>query len=418
MLAFREKSKKWEGPRILSRAREKTARALSNQDKKERLFPVTHIKELQAPKLGDELYLTCYLCELEKKLSSVSAQDQKFNQPTPGSDNARFLEVSELNEKPSTTAPPESTSVESICLTRIAQSDSLTIEQQKLIDEAISQEVGGVFAFDALEKLDESDLPESANALDSRFALAIKSEHEASETSKARLVAQGRLGAEKEKIVRDAPTAMNRSVRATLTLASVFHFRACARDVKQAYLESQHNLGRDLCARLPKSAKLPNDALHKIIKPMRRIIESGSLWIDAYLWAFHNDLKMKATALGPCFLLKSPDVAPEGFAPVIADDTWCAGAKEFKGQEEQAVSKLKTFKRDESEMNFAGLAVARNQGAISARQQKRIDKLPDEVSKEMGYGEFSALRGKLSWIAQRASQRRRARRIWADLMRY
>lgn len=173
-------------------------------------------------------------------------------------------------------------------IARVARHKELKDNQQMQMGKAIEEELEGIFGLGAPQEVKgESTLPNDANIANSRFALAIKDEGQTNERCKARLVAQGRKDALKDYIARDSPTVMKCSVRTMLSLAKLCDFNIHSRDAKQAYLQSECKLGRDLRIRLPRMQH-GKGGVWKIAKPIHGIIESDDLWLDARLFAFHE----------------------------------------------------------------------------------------------------------------------------------
>ncbi len=63
---------------------------------------------------------------------------------------------------------------------------------------------------------------------------------------KSRLVIQGHRDPEKHRVVNEAPTILRSSVRLLIALGISLDYKLCSRDVKQAFVQSDTDLAREL----------------------------------------------------------------------------------------------------------------------------------------------------------------------------
>lgn len=237
--------------------------------------------------------------------------------------------------------------------------------------------MSGLFAKGAFEKALVKDLPGGANALKSKLILAAKNAGASKERKKARLAAMARKDQMKEHIVNDSPILMKRAMRLVLFITSCLGLQLCSRDVKQAYLQSESALLRDICITLPKGySKLGEECVLKVIKPLCGIAESGDYWIDTYMTFFLAGMNMTPFVLGPCFMCKKEKENLTGMVGMIVDDTIAAGAKSFIQEEDEKRKKFRMSPKEVGEFDFSGVYIKQSKDLIALDQTHYASSAP------------------------------------------
>ena len=123
------------------------------------------------------------------------------------------------------------------------------------------------------------DIPNRATNLNSRVQHSIKTNPDGSDKFKTRLMIQGHKEPYKGSVVSEAPTTLRSSIRLILTLNATFRFNIWSRDVKQAFLQSDFPLSRDLYIKPPNKPNLmqmvshPQDTNLRALKPIYGLVE-------------------------------------------------------------------------------------------------------------------------------------------------
>ena len=117
--------------------------------------------------------------------------------------------------------------------------------------------------------VNESDVPPGATVLKPRVVHAIKTDCSYEEKFKTQLIVQGHLDPEKGEIVNEAPTILRSSNRLMLTVSTSVNFKIWSQNVKQAFIQSEDTLHRELCVKPPKRP----DLLSMITQP-RRLLQA------------------------------------------------------------------------------------------------------------------------------------------------
>ncbi len=105
---------------------------------------------------------------------------------------------------------------------------------------------------------------------------------------KSRLVIQCHLDPEKDHVVNEAPTILRSSVRLLIALGLSLNYKLWSRDVKQAFVQSDTDLARELYVRLPKALPLlslvgmSDNGVFHAIKPLYGLSESSKYWWQTY----------------------------------------------------------------------------------------------------------------------------------------
>ena len=117
--------------------------------------------------------------------------------------------------------------------------------------ESSREEAQGLLDRGTYVVVSEEDVPPGSTIPRSRVIHPIKKDLNSKEKFKTRLVIQGHLDPEKRRVVNEAPTILRSSSRIILSIAESLEFQLWSRDVKQAFLQSEDKLQRDLYIKPP-----------------------------------------------------------------------------------------------------------------------------------------------------------------------
>ncbi len=132
--------------------------------------------------------------------------------------------------------------------------------------------------------VDEDSVPPGTTVLNARVVHTIKFDSEGNPFFKSRLVIQGNSDPEKDRVVNEDPFILWSSVRLLIVLGISLSFKIWSRDAKQAFVQSDLHLGREVYVRLPKEPPLlslmgmPNKGLLQAIKHLYGLPESPRYW--------------------------------------------------------------------------------------------------------------------------------------------
>ena len=112
--------------------------------------------------------------------------------------------------------------------------------------EAKFSEVQGLQDRNTWTVMDRRDLAKDANILGGRFVLTLKDFGTHNEKPKARYVVQSHKDKDKEFLVHNATNLRQRSIRIIVSFAAVKGYRIFSHDVRQAYLQSEEELTREI----------------------------------------------------------------------------------------------------------------------------------------------------------------------------
>ena len=166
----------------------------------------------------------------------------------------------------------------------------------RLTDSA-RKEIKGLLDRGTYVVVDEADVPNGAIVLKSRVINTIKTDVTGKETYKTRLVIQGHRDPEKGHVVNEAPTVLRSSTRIILALANCLGFKLWSRDVKQAFIQSEDKLNRELYVRPPKKPDTlslidQKPGLLQAMKPLYGLSESPTYWWHTFKRYHLEDLGM------------------------------------------------------------------------------------------------------------------------------
>jgi hypothetical protein len=162
------------------------------------------------------------------------------------------------------------------------------------------------------------------NILRSRYALAYKKAGTREQSLKARLVVQAmrKLDNDYHSLFTYAPSVTKASSRLLLTVAAGLEMDVATRGISQAYVCTTKPLLRDVCVIPPKEAKVSEDELWLLRRPLYGLPESGAIWYATYAQHHRNKLGMRPTIVDPAVFVKHDAAGKlEGFCVLQVDDS-------------------------------------------------------------------------------------------------
>jgi hypothetical protein len=120
---------------------------------------------------------------------------------------------------------------------------------------AITEEIQGLMDRGTFDIVVRNKLPVDSNIMGSRIVLALKNYKTSEECVNARLVIQGCGDRHGSSIVTDASTVSHFSVRVLLSISVLMKWKVWSKDARQALLQSEANISRNVYARLPRELR-------------------------------------------------------------------------------------------------------------------------------------------------------------------
>jgi hypothetical protein len=109
-------------------------------------------------------------------------------------------------------------------------------------------------------------------------------------------------------------------------------WKVLSKDALQALLQSESNISRNVYTRFPRDRRAHFiEYVWKLLKPLYGLKESGIYWVDTYIKAFVNKLKVVATFLDPFLLYRHVNSATDGLTAVLVDDSLFTGTESVMG---------------------------------------------------------------------------------------
>jgi Reverse transcriptase (RNA-dependent DNA polymerase) len=147
--------------------------------------------------------------------------------------------------------------------------------------------MAGLLSRDVFELVSENAVPVNSNIMGSKFHLVVKNSETTQPVCKVRLVVFGHMDAEKGRILSEAPTVSQMSIRTVISLSVVNGWPIWSPDIRQAFLQSESLLSRTIYMRPPRQLQASyKGQLMRLKKPLYGIVEAPSYWYDTYIPAF------------------------------------------------------------------------------------------------------------------------------------
>nr|AHF58602.1 polyprotein [Chondrus crispus] len=265
---------------------------------------------------------------------------------------------------------------------------------------AKKKELEGLEKMGTWKRVASKDMPEGANLLGTRFALAIKNAGTPEEKPKARLVVQGHTDRDKFNVIHDSTALHQRSIRIIVSMAASEKFKIWSHDITQAYLQSEFPLKREVYLRPPPELKLAKDRVLKLIKPLYGLSESGDYWGSTSSRHHTLDLGMRQTCGDLSLYYRRKGGKLIGLSGVRVDDTLQCGDQHFWEETKRTMDMFKSTERVQQNINFCGIHVDVNEGPGSGfvmSQRDYVIKLTPLVT-HADYSQFRSMRAKLAWL--------------------
>ena len=269
-------------------------------------------------------------------------------------------------------------------------------------DIAKAKEVEGINKREIWEIISRDGVPNDAIVLGGRFVLAYKNYGTPEETETARYVAQGHKDKEKGFVVHNVTTLRASSTRILVSVAAIKGFKIFADDVRQAYLQNEHELTRDIYL-LPKACDrkcfdLGENEILKLKKPIYGVPDAGDYWNVTIHDHLKKDLKLVPLVGDPALYLKPNDEDLDGLMAVYVDDKAIAGNDEMRKLTEGTLKRFESKPREWDEFNFFGMHLKSLDGSVfSVSQTDYISKLKP-IPVDCSFDYFRSYRAMVAWI--------------------
>lgn len=325
------------------------------------------------------------------------AQVRKYLQPEIIA-HTHVLEIAHslrrLSHEATTEAP-----VSDVMLTEVLDPDdprSRSMEMSK----AIKKEVNGLMERGTFRILKRMNIPKDANVIPCKFVLAIKSDVDEKLTYKARFVAGGHRDRRKDFLVHSSQTVQPWSTRLLLSLSEMYDFELWVADVRQAYLQTEEPLGRDVFIRnVPPEFNLKPDEAIQLVKPLYGLSESGDLWHATLDRHHRKELRMHPLASDQALFTEHTDGTLSGLSALYVDDLLRAGTNAFRERCRATAKKFDTTEKDSVPFEFTGFNIERLQdGRLAVSQNRYLRKL-EELPEDADFHAFRSMRMRLAWLA-------------------
>jgi hypothetical protein len=252
LLVWREK-KSWQGPLVFIERKGNPMWILDGT--RDRSFSSTHVKAFSVPAGDPDIAASVASGAIVENEQELPLQPSN-NPPLAQADNADALfassdafEDSEANYTPCHASKPVTIlrdvmksfgSPSNVFAARIIANRSREAQLPE-VQNAKLKELEGLFDRHTFALVEDSELPNDANLMGSRFVLSVK-DQDGRAAYEARLVIQGHRDTQKDCIVAEAPMVSRLAVRTLISVSVIFSFRLRVIDIKQAYLQSSSKL--------------------------------------------------------------------------------------------------------------------------------------------------------------------------------
>lgn len=325
------------------------------------------------------------------------AQVKKYLEPEAAA-YTHVLEIVEGLRRLSHADANETLSMD-VMLTEVLDPDDPRIKSVKM-KAAIKNEVEGLMARKTFRVVEKRHVPPKSNVLPCKFVHAIKSDVEENLRYKARLVVGGHRDRRKDFLVHSTQTIQPSSTRLLLSLSEMLDFKVWTTDVRQAYLQSDEPLGRQVfILEVPDEFNLKPTQCLQLLKPLYGLSESGDLWHATLDRHHRNDLQMRPLASDTALFVDENEGRLDGLSALYVDDLLRAGTNCFRKKCEATNTKFETTENARVPFEFTGFTVERLQdGKLAVSQNRYLRKL-EELPEDADFSSFRSMRMKLAWLA-------------------
>jgi hypothetical protein len=245
---------------------------------------------------------------------------------------------------------------------------------QKFID-AKQKEIVGLVKRRTWNVALKSEIPANANILRGRFVLAVKDSGTDNEIFKARYVDREFNDIGKAHLIHDSSVSKAECTRMILSLAAIFGFRISSSDVTQAYVQSTHNLTRDLIINPEGAIELPADHVLKLFKPLYGLCDAGDHWSRTYHKHLMEDLKLKPTVNDPALFFKAVHEKLEDLCATYIDDSLTSGTPDFPAKTTLTERNFESKPRKFDNVKYSGVNIHSDKKHFHAEMNAYVEKL-------------------------------------------
>lgn len=124
----------------------------------------------------------------------------------------------------------------------------------------------------------KKDVPANSNIPGRQFVLSINNSGTTKEMCKAGFLVQGRTNQDKNLLAHSSTNIKQQTMRLLVSIAEIFGFRTFSQDISQAYLQSVHQLNREVFIKPSHGFRMKSNGLLKLLKPVYLLTDSGYYW--------------------------------------------------------------------------------------------------------------------------------------------
>jgi hypothetical protein len=198
---------------------------------------------------------------------------------------------------------------------------------------SINKEVRGLFNRGAFSLVHVDAAASHANIIGTRIITRLKHFGTYDEEEEARLIIQGCLDAEKNRIASNTLTVSHQSIRILISFDAIQDYPVWIKDATQAFLQSNDMILCELHERLPLEFRSVFKCYFlTMLKPLCGTKEAGTYMTVAYSGDWKQKVGVTAPTLDPCFMTATYNQAkdaPHGIAAILEDNTLMTDDEQF-----------------------------------------------------------------------------------------
>lgn len=261
--------------------------------------------------------------------------------------------------------------------------------------------------------MEREDLPRDVSILGGRFVLTSEEYRLHNETPKARYVAQSNLNKDKEFLGHNTTNLRQEPIRVILSFTAVKKCRVSSHDTKQAYLQSDEELNRQIYV-APKRKDTDffmifADEVLELNKPLYKNGDGGDFWEATVNRHIKEDMKMTPKWSDPslCITILRQGSGQEsrrdeavGSMDVYVDEMLLAGSFKFQ---ELTGSTLQTFEachvhvKEHWTTSFFGRAIKTVETSLFQVSQQDYIRNIGFVPTDATFDQYRTLRAETAW---------------------
>lgn len=319
---YREKEKRWTGPHLVRSVDGKSVHVDLGERSRARQFNLSQVKHAKLPSIRS-------LLEPHTTDSSAHPTQHPFQLYTQQNGPLTFF-------------------------TEILRAKD---SRSRMFDKKKQKELLSLIKCSTFRVVLRSEAGLKPNIIPTRFVLALKHKNGGSVVYKARFFVAGHRDRHSGKVVHNATTLKQSSLRLLIVLASILGFDMYSIDVDQKYLQPASKLRRKIFIK-PDIIDLGPDELLQLVKPIYGLTKSRVYWNETLRLHHVKNLNMSATAGDHFLLFKRVANRLVGLSGSYVDDILRAGTPSFlKESYSSTSSRFQTKPAEATPFDFTGLRV-------------------------------------------------------------